>query len=250
VRQVLKQLLLSPRLAGYRVYQGGIAKDTDGNPVTGMFPPVLEVETWEAVVATITDPTRSSRFAHVGGRKYLLSGIARCAVCSKTLTGSANAAANTFSYSCKRVQTCGKVGISGPQTDALITKLVLAYLADREVQSEVEPWSGESELAGNEERLRELMDGFTSGELTRDVVFPAVGKLEDQAAILREERAVWLRGQLALTKRPTNVVEQWPSLDRDQQRQVIASVLHSVVVSPAKARGGRFAPDRISVVWN
>src|SRR5207302_998658 len=66
-KQVLRNLLLSPRLAGYRVYQGGIARDIDGNPVMGQYPPILERGTWEAVCAVLQDPARCSKYVHVGG---------------------------------------------------------------------------------------------------------------------------------------------------------------------------------------
>lgn len=248
-RQTIRQMFLSPRIAGFRVYQNELARDNEGNPVVGNYPPVLDVETWEAVCAVISDPGRSGKFAHVGGRKYLLSGVMRCGVCSKPLNGSANARANTFVYACKRRESCGKVAISGPQSDDLVTRLVMAYLADQTVQPEVGAWNGEAELARADESIAELMAAYTQGELTRDVVFPSVGKLEDQAATLRDERSVWLRTQTSLTQRPTNVVESWPRLDMDQRRQVIASVLHSVVVAPAKGRGGRYDPERLSPVW-
>lgn len=68
-RSVLKTMMLSPRLAGFRVYRGGIARDEQGEPVSGLYPALLDVETWEAVCAVLTDPARGGRHSHVGGRK-------------------------------------------------------------------------------------------------------------------------------------------------------------------------------------
>ena len=48
-KQVLKSMLVSPRIAGYRVYRGGIAHDEAGNPVRGLIEPILDLATWEKV---------------------------------------------------------------------------------------------------------------------------------------------------------------------------------------------------------
>jgi site-specific DNA recombinase len=66
--QVMRQMLLNPRLAGFRVYRGELFRDADGQPVRGQYPAVLDVETWEYVVATITNCAKtrySSRCSEV-----------------------------------------------------------------------------------------------------------------------------------------------------------------------------------------
>jgi site-specific DNA recombinase len=196
-RTVLKNLLMNPRIAGYRVYQGKIAVDPEGNPVRAVYPAILDLETWEAVCAALTDPSRSSKFAHVGGRKYLLSGIVRCAACSAALTGGANKADNTFTYNCKPVTAggCGSVAITGPRLDDLITRLVIEYLSTRTIETAAGEWSGEAELEDLNNRIADLMDAYTAGQLSGPVVFPAVSKLERQITDLRESRSAWVRSQ-------------------------------------------------------
>lgn len=248
-RSVLRNMMLSPRLAGFRVYQGGIAKDADGKPVRGLVAPVLDADTWEAVRALLTDPARSGPNVHSGGRKYLLSGVARCALCAGLLCGNADTRWNTFSYACKNFSRCGRVAISGPKLDALITELVLRYLNDRETQPQGETWSGEGELAETTSRVSELMKAYASGELSSDVVFPTVSKLEDRSARLRAAKAAWIREQVAVTSRPSNAAGMWPSLETEQRRAVIHSVLQSVAIKPAAAPGGRFDPGRAEPIW-
>lgn len=249
-KTVLRNMLLSPRMAGFRVYRGGIARRPDGTAVTGLFEPILEVATWEAVVALLRDPARG-KHVHLGGRKYLLAGIIRCGLCGGTLVGSANTRYHTFGYVCKSATNggCGKVAISGPSTDRLITDLTLGYLADRVVPRDSGPWPGEQELAAVSGQVRELMDAYRRRELSGEVVFPAVSGLEQQAARLRAERSGWLRAQVAQAVQPVNAVEAWPALDTDQRRAVVASVLHSVVVRPATIRGNRYDPTRVEPVW-
>jgi site-specific DNA recombinase len=250
-KSVLKNLVLSPRLAGYRVYQGGIARDVDGNPVTGMFPPILDVQTWEAVCAVLRDPARGGPHVHAGGRKYLLSGLVRCSECGAIMHGNANLKWNTFTYAC-RVPTsggCGRVAITGPRLDALITDLILRYLADRSVQHQAKTWAGEGKLTDAMSRIAELMTAYRNGDLSADLVFPNIKELEDRVVRLRQERTIWLSKEVALQHRPVNVNESWPGMDTDQRRLIIQSVLSTVVVRPSAKRGGRFDPDRVKPVW-
>ncbi len=250
-KQVLRNLLLSPRLAGYRVYQGAVARDPAGRPVRGQYPPVLDVETWEAVCAVLRDPARCGKHVHVGGRKYLLSGLVRCSECGAVMHGNANEKWQTFSYACKVPTSggCGKVAITGPKLDSLITDLILRYLADRSVEHRAEPWPNDAALVDATDKIAELMKGFRDGQLSADLVFPNVRELEDRIARLREERSRWLSKEVALESRPIDAAEAWPGMDTDQRRLVIQSVLSAVVVRPAVKRGGRFDPDRVKPVW-
>lgn len=61
------------------MYQGEMARDTEGHPVRGQYDAVLGVETWESVRSALTEPARG-RAVHTGGRKYMLTGIARCSL--------------------------------------------------------------------------------------------------------------------------------------------------------------------------
>jgi site-specific DNA recombinase len=178
--------------------QGGIARDEAGNPVRGLIEPILDDETWEKVKAVLQDPERSSKHCHLGGRKYLLSGIVRRGACGKRLNGNAmKGSVTVFAYSCKVPTSggCGKVSITGPGVEGLVTALVLEYLAGRRVDSEVRPWSGEAQLKAVTERIGELMSAFTNRELSSEVVFPAVSKLEAQAGELREARSAWMQSR-------------------------------------------------------
>ncbi len=251
-RSVLKNALLSPRLAGFRVHQKSIARAENGDPVRGRYEAVLDVDTWEAVCAVLQAPDRRSGRPHSGGRKYLLSGVARCAVCSGHLTGNAEARYDTFYYACKPMTSgggCGKVSASGRGLDELISGLVLAYLADRQVEQDAEPWPGEVAMVDVTKRIEELMDAFASRELSGDVVFPAVSKLETELAVLRDDRSLWMKEQALVAHRPADVTGSWPSLAVEQRRAVIASVLSAVIVRPSTKRGNRFDPDRVEVAW-
>jgi len=251
-RQVMRTMLLSPRMAGYRVYQGKRALDANGEPVRGLIEPLLDDATWEAVKTVLVDPERSGKYSRAGGRKYLLSGIVRCANCTRRMTGNADTRHQTYAYACRPPTSdlgCGKNAISGKALDPMVEELVLTYLSERDVQTAAEPWSGVTDLGGVIGRKAELMSAFTSGQLSGDAVFPAVAKLETEEAQLRSQQAEWTRRQVAVATRPTNVAEAWPNLDLEQKRQVISSVVEAVVVNQASKKGGAFDPSRAQVIW-
>jgi len=163
-----------------------------------------------------------------------------------------NARERIHIYVCKQPTSnggCGKVMVSGPRVDELITELVLRYLSDQEVQQVAEPWPGEDALLDVTARIAELMSAYTKSELTGAVVFPAVGSLEGQATTLRDEKGAWLRKQASVMSRPTNVEATWPTLETDRRRAVIESVIQTVIIKPAQKKGGRFSPDRVEVAW-
>lgn len=252
-QSTLRRLLISPTIAGYRVHQREIAVDANGERVVASRPPILDVATWEALCSFVCDPARTGRHTHPGGYKHLLSGLVRCGRCGTKMTASKNPRRRqAHMYACKPATNnggCGGMGVAGTRLDELVTELVLRYLSDRHVDHEIEPWPGERDLATITSRVTELMAAFTAGELSSETVFPAVRKLEDEATRLRSERAIWMRDQMALANRPTNVAETWPDLAVDERRAVIGQVLQSIVVKPAEKRGGRFDPSRVEIVW-
>jgi site-specific DNA recombinase len=239
--QVMRQMLLNPRLAGFRVYRGELFRDADGQPVRGQFPAVLDVETWEYVVATITARKHGIR---LGARKYLLSGIARCGECSRQLHG--NRGHGSFFYKCE--QPCGRVSMSGPKLDGLVEEFVRQKLAeemtDEPYESEPESDNGLQEVLS---RKAELMKAYTKGELSAETVFPAVQQLEARAKELRQAQIARVR-QHSLKIHQADLA--YDELDTDQKRAVIGTIIRYIVVNRAEGRGGKFNPERVTITWN
>jgi hypothetical protein len=252
VQTVVRNMMLSPSMAGYRVHHKRIALDPDGKPVLAQRPAILDVATWEALCAVIQDPAKHGNHVHKGGRKRLLAGLIRCGLCSVAMCGDKDARKGTHIYVCKPATShrgCGKVVVAGERVDELITELVISYLSQREIQHPAVPWPGENELNDTANRISELMSAYAKGELSADVVFPAVGKLEDRTVLLRADKQAWLREQTVQLSQPTDVAGSWPDLSIDQRRAVIESVLTAVIIKPAAVKGGRFSPDRVEVLW-
>ncbi len=86
LQSVLKAMLVSPRMAGFRIHQKQIARDADGRPVMTKREPLMDVSTWESVCAVLNDPERTRRHTYPGGRKRLLSGLVRCGTCGVSMS--------------------------------------------------------------------------------------------------------------------------------------------------------------------
>jgi len=65
------------------------------------------------------------------------------------------------------------------------------------------------------------MSAYSNGRLSSDVVFPAVHRLEKMIDDLADDRADWVRRQVAVTNRPTDVKADWPTLAIEQRRAII-----------------------------
>ena len=159
---------------------------------------------------------------------------------------------NVHTYVCKSATTnggCGKVAVSGERVDELITDLVLKYVSTRELPNKSGRLARGAGALGDDNSDLGFDGSVSSGQLSKEVVFPSVQKLEDRAAVLRAERSALLRERTAEAARPTNIAELWPGLDIDHRRAVIESVLSAAVIKPAAVKGGRFSPDRVDVVW-
>lgn len=251
-RIVVKKMLSSPRLAGFRVHQGRIATDAEGRPVLGQYPAVLDMETWEALCAVLADPGRGGGRSHPGGRKYLLSGIVRCGECRQPLRGNADTRYGTFRYACSAPANggCGKVVIAGPALDEYVTGYVKEaleeYVADRDPAS---AWPDQDELGQVAASIEEIMAAVEAGELPSRVGFARVTELDRRREVLVGERDEWLRAQAVAQAVPEAPTQAWETLTMDRRRALVETVLVAVYVRRSSARGRRlFDESRVELV--
>lgn len=249
-KTTLKHVLMAPRIAGYAIYQGEMIYGDDGKPVKGQFDAILDPDTWKDVCEFLTDPERTGKHVHRGGRKYLLSSLIRCANCSRKMHGNrATATKGSFFYVCPKGYGCGKVAINGPKTDAMVMEVVLKYLADQPVQTNARPWSREQELADHTAQVDELMDAYRSKQLPASIVFPQVANLQNIIDSLQLERSEWNREQARATKKQSDIATVLPTLSIDRQRAVIETIISAVTAKQAAYKGELFRPQRVDIIW-
>jgi hypothetical protein len=260
VSTAVRQVFRNPRLVGWRIYHDEIVRDIEGEPVVGQWEAILTVPEWEALQAELDSPARTKGIAWQKGqkalRKYLLSGLARCAACSaSTLRGNAQTypatgrspARKSHIYSCGN---CGGVGISGEALDGFVADVFLGRLARMAtVEPSREPWTGEAELARVQEQMSELMTAYRAGALPGTVVFPEITALDVRRSSLLAERGQWEATHARPTSEPARILADWERMTVAERRAALEASLGAVIVHPAKKRSPIFDPSRCDLIW-
>lgn len=224
----IRQLYLSPTIAGIAMYNGALRKenqegrkqspyadpeavalkDASGNYVRStVWEPILTVADWTALVADWKRRREGLTFSAAGTRKYLLSGLLRCgrihpdgAVCGRSLAGTVVASARNGNrrviYRCppRALGGCSAC-ISASKLDPLIEELLFAHIAanapqDDEFPAVPDPGDPDAaELTDVQARLSKLRTGYAQGTVTDDSMFNIVPQLETRERKLRSELA-------------------------------------------------------------
>jgi site-specific DNA recombinase len=247
--RALRQMLKQPRLAGWRVHKGEVARDGSGAHVRGVWQPLVDDDTYERLRGVMS--ARSGSGGRRGAHKYLLSGLARCGVCGGRMYGAVTPTGHT--YSCRGGNgrtTSHSLTIAGLMTDETVAAVVVGRLAlGGPLDAPPAPeWPGADRLAAIPPKIAEVMAAYSAGHLSGAVAFPQVTALEREQAELAVEHEEW-RARNAPTAGPTQVdPAMFDVLDLPRRRAVCQRLLEAVVIAPSQ-RGARWSEDRITYVW-
>jgi site-specific DNA recombinase len=249
--QSLTRMLKSARVSGQREHKGEIV-------ATAEWPGIISVEDGAAIRALLGNPNRRTNKA---ARRYLLGGILACSHCGERLVARPRSGGKRR-YACAKgpgFSGCGKTYINADEVEAFVTEAALHRLDSKELKRSQEQrqrkapnaqrWLSEMEAA--QEQLDELAAAYGQRQFS----------LQEWMAARKpiEQRLTAARKQLANVSR-TNVLEgylrnsdklraEWDSLDLSQQHAIIAGVVDSVVVGPARPGYNRFDESRLTPVW-
>ncbi|MFI1950692.1 recombinase family protein [Streptomyces xinghaiensis] len=263
----LKLTLWNPRVCGWRLYRGEILRDEDGNPVRGQWEPIVTPAEWEAVDALF----QARRGRSVGTDqqvgevlpqgfsqpRHLLTGLLRCGrvhdgeMCGAALRVTRHKDCKSHLYVCpsKAAGGCGGLGRQGDLVEEYITEAVLAKLEERQARAaEAEPWDGEEKLSRLIAKRSRLSAEWQEDEISDDVYFPAVKKIETRIKELRAERG---RRQVIAARADAieDVRKRWERLELSQKRALLFEALHAVIVRPAGKGRKPFNPDLLEPMW-
>lgn len=216
----VRKVLRNPRYIGVSIYNGEAVG-------TGAWPAILDEPTHLALVARLADPAR--RVGGMSGRRAetLLTGLARCARCERTVRAR-RSADGAPEYACVR----GHVYVPRDQADEWVTGWVLHRLADPDVVAALtSPPGAEADAARREsttarQRLDELAEAHA-----RDLI--TTSQLVSSSALLRERLAA-AEGVLARLGSGSAVApllgvgdvwERWKVLTLDQRRRLVAALV-------------------------
>jgi site-specific DNA recombinase len=235
----VRQILLSPTVAGIAMYNGlmrdgsqgrrrgyayakpeaVVLRDASGNYIKGKWEPILPVEQWEAVIAEYNRRHQGQTFSAHATRKYLLTGLLRCgrirpdgSMCNRPLIGSVRRYPSgrvAVSYRCpgKPLGGCGGIDRSAPKMDALITDLLFAHIAANvPAASHLAPAPDENdpdavELATVQQRLFTMRTGYARGTVSDDSMFSIVPELEARERKLKADLAKKAKTQISRASR-------------------------------------------------
>jgi hypothetical protein len=270
----LRNLLTSPRIAGWREHKPGRGRN-DGAPYGGgeftaeaEWPAILDRPTVERLRRVLADP---SRRRGPNGRTYLLSGgLAKCGavdeagnVCGGNLAGQAGNRGRR-EYRCSvSGGGCGRVHIGADDVEAFVVEEVRqAHASGRfdEAVRDVESAVAEvAEAHAALDELREERDDYArdaaEGRISRREYLPirdgiAARIAAAEAALARRqesEASALLVGGLDEFDRAWTVDEAAGDLSRMRAR--LSAALVSVTIAPAVRGRNRFDEGRIVPDW-
>lgn len=241
----LSTLMRRERNAGRRVHQGEVFGEAAWDAL-------YDADTHAAVVARLTDPTRST--TRRGGRRHLLVGLLVCGVCGSN--GSRVVVANGSkpeSYGCRE---CFRYSRKRESLDEYVTEVVCARMATPGALDDltVDPGAldaARARVATLRGSLAERVDMLDAGEIDRASYARSAERL--RAQIVQAEAQIEAARPLPSAVRALHgfdtieaTREVWDGMTLDQQRAAIEALVR-VTVLPS--RSSRFDADSIRLDW-
>ena len=267
--QALRRILKHPRTAALSSWSPA---DDDGNHsernrvilAQGQWEPLLDRETWEAVVALLENPARSTN--HVGtAPRHLLTGHARCSVCGgKMITvsdGKASDGTPRRTYKCSntgdgRRHVTRRVNVLDPYVVTVVLAALEAmdlgqYLTAGDAHDDGAAASLVAQRRELEERLADLeaslasVSGGAVAVITRAVA-KVSGELETVTERLAEVNQAEGGSALTAVIGADDMAQRWDGLDIETRRRVVRELV-TVTIHPARPGRGGFDPDLVDV---
>jgi site-specific DNA recombinase len=264
---VLRRMLLSPRMVGKREY-GGELYELEG------VPPIFDTATWEKLCAVLAK--RGARSGPV--ETHLLSSIALCGICKRTLSSATSGRKSVKAYVCRPRfegdEACRKISVSMPHAEARVTALMVDFLADKERVRKLLLRQAPPELVAKiQAREAELATALHDLSRARFAPPPGVPRMSDEtfyelAVEIEAERKENGR-RLAVTREAARLNEvlgfedaahEWQTRPLHWKREILKLVTESIVIEPRgkllprddpRYRPGfnGFDPERVQVTF-
>jgi DNA invertase Pin-like site-specific DNA recombinase len=240
----VRELLLLARNAGLREFRGEVVGK-------GTWDPIVDEDTWRRAVAKITDPSR--RTGPFEGRKYLLSGIARCGVCLTPMTSHISARGKR-QYACYHAG-CRKISRDGANMDEVIIAAVVERLSREDavelLRPAIDPVDANALRAERKEKrdaLKQLGKDFAKApaEFRQSALTDLQERLAEIDQLLTDP------GKAAIFEDVVNAddpAKAFDSLDLGRQRTIVDALVTITVRPVGKGTARVWDPDAIDVVF-
>jgi site-specific DNA recombinase len=228
----LRRVLLRPRNAGFMQYRGEVVGQA-------AWPPLVDEDTWRAIVAVLTDPTRRTNPG--AGARWLLSGIALCGVCGgpvrSTSAGRSRGQPVRPAYTCRSDKHVVRDAV---ECDRFVERVILERLSRSDARELLIPdqRADTAALHTRDTVLRERLDelGRLAGEGMIDPgqLVQATAAIRRQREQITAELAAASRGSvLAGVADAPDPAKVWQGLDLSRRRAIV-DVLATVTILPSR----------------
>jgi site-specific DNA recombinase len=250
----LRQILVSPRIAGLRTHQGeAIGKAS--------WPAIISVEDRDVVQALLDANGRAPHRRPRAGQ-YLLSGLLHCGRCDAIMHSAFRndrGDGNDRRYLCHTApgrEACGQMSIAANSVERTISDAVLYLLSSSAaIKRALRPLkkgahrSPLADVQALEQRVVQLGLDHDEGLISRAEWLERRTPLVERIDAAHREAAAAADAAPLTQFAGADPANLWVNLDLDQQRAVIAALINKISIAPAKTRGRGFDPNRVQVSW-
>lgn len=233
----VRKILKNPRYAALRTYKGDIIGP-------GSWPEIIDEDTFYALRAVLNSPDRQKPGPP---RRYLLSGVARCAVCDGRLFG----VSGTY-----RCESRRHISRASTPVDDFIEQVIIerlsrpdtAELFARDDRSDEIARLREEEMALRA-RLDGLSEAFAAGEIDRRQLVAGTKRINTRLEQLSSDLATAVNVPgIADVVTADDVAAVWGALDIDRKRAIL-DVLMAIKVNPPGPGSRTFRPETVEIEW-
>jgi site-specific DNA recombinase len=249
--QSLTRMLASGRISGQREHKGEIVAAAE-------WPAIISAEQTATIRALLSNPARRTNRA---ARRYLLHGLLSCGHCGERLVARPRTGGQRR-YACAKgagFSGCGKTYITADEVERFVTEAVLHRLDSPQLQKAVERrqrrapeserWWQEAEQATAQ--LNELAAAYGERLLSVQEWMAAKKPIQERLSAARKQlaNASHTSAVAAYVGNGAGLRADWDSLDLSQQHAIVAAVVDTIVVGPARRGYNRFDDSRLTPVW-
>jgi site-specific DNA recombinase len=258
-QDVLRNILLSPRMIAKRDYRGDLIALAD-------VPLILDEKTWERVRAALS--ARSFQRGRTESR--LLTNIMVCVRCGEPVVGGNVRGTGRPTYNCRKrpnhQDACGGVQVVGEFADALVGQEVAAFLSyPNRIHALLRQHAQGPELDALHDRINELSESLLALDtalnpppgkprMTLEAYWQQVAAIEAERE--QVQRRLSVTREAALLTETLNLEwtpERWADRPMEWKRAILRLVVERIELAPGDRNsqrgrfGNTFDPDRIKV---
>lgn len=247
LRQI-RRMLTTPAYAARRVHQGQVVGPAN-------WPAILDPNEFDTITAKFDDPSRYS--VRRSPTVRLLSGVARCGVCAAPMRyakqgGRTRPHRLTYSCSGKHCTARDLEHLENYVVAVVLARLARPDVAEQMTTDRTRPGAvaARAEVAALRTRLADAVAEFTAGHLTggtlarvEETLLPQIADAERRTRI---DAVPTVARDLAGS---ADIGDTWDALTREQQREILRSLV-TVTVHRVAVRGRKtFDPDAVTIEW-